>query len=506
MIVKRNRHFDSLVPEDEDQKYNTYDFLTQRDNYGNQQYQSKNKNSRDLYPSAGNYYDPYQKSLRPEHGRMEEYDAPRPQPMHEVPKYPVYQYSHAPPAYPPQGYAPAPQPGYYEHPAYAVPKYEQEYSPPPHRQFLQNSSRKKLQEAQNNYYAKKRAVQATAYSDRSLGDRSEDLNPRQRKRKDRFEDFIKYTAPRLQYKSIIKIQALIRGAYVRKKVFPQIIQFHAASVRVVDGMIDHYIEDVYIPDLLLELLAKNKVYENFDLYSEESRWLYEVRASIMERVIRDMIKDIVKTWSDNIVNRYLSKRFRQKEPDERDPLAMVVKGIMNDVMKVQVREIASKGIQALSLDYLIQAQFNSLFYKVWIPREVEHTIIDSIEDIAIQDVITGVVDNIIRQEAPRIADEALDAEKSKQEGEILEDAFQEYIDRWILESWIDNMSHIYQDEEGKIHVKEQQEKALRDHARQKSKQVKEEFRELNKELAASKEITSDKMKNAKDRQGFVIDS
>ena len=47
-------------------------------------------------------------------------------------------------------------------------------------------------------------------------------------------------------------------------------------MRVVDSMIDHYIEDVYIPDLLLELLAKNKVYENFDLYSEENRILYQI--------------------------------------------------------------------------------------------------------------------------------------------------------------------------------------------------------------------------------------
>jgi hypothetical protein len=59
-------------------------------------------------------------------------------------------------------------------------------------------------------------------------------------------------------------------------------------------MIDHYIEDVYIPDLLLEILAKNKVYENFDLYSEENKILYEVRFSLMEKVIRDMVKETVK--------------------------------------------------------------------------------------------------------------------------------------------------------------------------------------------------------------------
>ena len=361
----------------------------------------------------------------------------------------------------------------------------------------------KLQQAQNEYYAKKRGVQGTAYSDRSLGERSEDLNPRQRRRKDRFEDFIKFTAPRLQYKSIVMIQALLRGAYVRKKVFPQIVQFHAASVRTVDAMVDHYIEDVFIPDLLLELLAKNKVYENFDLYSEENRVLYEVRASIMEKVIRDMVKETVKTSTDNIVNRYLNKRYREKDADERDPLAMVVKSIMDGVMKKQAKDIASNAVHELSLDYLIQAQFYSLFNRVWLPREVEHTIVDTIEDFAVEEVIKGTIDKIIRQEAPRIADDALESEKARQDTEILENAFMEYLDRCILESCTNNLAIMYEEEEGRIHVKEQQEKALRDHARQKANKVKEENRELDKELALTKDDLEQKRKLVKDRQGFV---
>ena len=50
-------------------------------------------------------------------------------------------------------------------------------------------------------------------------------------------------------------------------------------------MVDHYIEDVFIPDILLEILSKNRVYENFDLYSDENRILYELRASLLDGVI-----------------------------------------------------------------------------------------------------------------------------------------------------------------------------------------------------------------------------
>ena len=66
-------------------------------------------------------------------------------------------------------------------------------------------------------------------------------------------------------------------------------------MRITDSIIDHYIEDIFIPDLVLEILTKNRVYENVDLYSDENKILYQVRQDIMEKVVRNMVKDVVKT-------------------------------------------------------------------------------------------------------------------------------------------------------------------------------------------------------------------
>lgn len=59
-------------------------------------------------------------------------------------------------------------------------------------------------------------------------------------------------------------------------------------------MVDHYIEDVFLPDILLEILNKNRVYENFDLYSDENKIFYEIRGSMLDSICREMIKEIVK--------------------------------------------------------------------------------------------------------------------------------------------------------------------------------------------------------------------
>jgi len=98
-------------------------------------------------------------------------------------------------------------------------------------------------------------------------------------------------------------------------------------------MIDHYIEDVFLPDLLLEILSKNRVYENFDLYSPQDKIFYEIRASYLDHVARDMIKEIVKGVSDEIVNSYLRKRFKDKNENERDPLRMVTNNMFDDVIR-----------------------------------------------------------------------------------------------------------------------------------------------------------------------------
>ncbi len=92
-----------------------------------------------------------------------------------------------------------------------------------------------------------------------------------------YDDFKRYTLPNLQLKKIIKIQSLIRGALVRRKRWPEILKWHMGAIKCTDKLIDSYIEDTFLPDLILEIITKNRVYENIDLYSTENRVLYSLR-------------------------------------------------------------------------------------------------------------------------------------------------------------------------------------------------------------------------------------
>lgn len=81
---------------------------------------------------------------------------------------------------------------------------------------------------------------------------------------------------------------------MRLKRWPQIVKWHMGAIQVTDKLIDAYIEDTFLPDLILEIITKNRVYENIDLYSVENRVLYALRASIIEDVVRKEVRSTMR--------------------------------------------------------------------------------------------------------------------------------------------------------------------------------------------------------------------
>ena len=181
-------------------------------------------------------------------------------------------------------------------------------------------------------------------------------------------------------------------------------------MRYADSLIDHYIEDIFIPDLVLELLTKNRIYENVDLYSDENKILYQIRGEIMEKVVRDMAKQTLKVTTDSIVNEYLNKRVKSKGLEEHDPMRMVVNDLMTKVMRGIVRDIGKSSLGGVVYDYLIEAQFIGLFNNYYIRREVEHTVSDALDDLVIGDIIEDYIERIVREAVPVISESELQGE------------------------------------------------------------------------------------------------
>ena len=99
---------------------------------------------------------------------------------------------------------------------------------------------------------------------------------------------------------------------------------------------------------------------------------------------------------------------------------------------------------------MIEISFN----RMWIPKEVEYVILDTIEDLAIYNLIDDYLETLIREACPVIATVGLQSTRDAMESEELAHMFDEFIDRGIAEANIENLSRLYEDEEAKIHLRE----------------------------------------------------
>lgn len=64
-------------------------------------------------------------------------------------------------------------------------------------------------------------------------------------------------------------------------------------------------EDKMIPDILLEILRHNDITEEVGLYSVENQVLYTIRKNIMDKVVKDMAKEVLLGTIDTVVSGYL---------------------------------------------------------------------------------------------------------------------------------------------------------------------------------------------------------
>lgn len=76
--------------------------------------------------------------------------------------------------------------------------------------------------------------------------------------------------------------------------------------------------------------------------------------------------------------------------------------MLDRVMKSIAKDIAKANTSSLVFDYLIEAQFIGFFNNYYIRREVEHTVKDAFEDLAVGEVIEDYVERILFEAIPII--------------------------------------------------------------------------------------------------------
>ena len=100
---------------------------------------------------------------------------------------------------------------------------------------------------------------------------------------------------------VIKIQSLIRGAIARRHKIPHVKYTKQVAREVVEQLVENYVNETYIPDILLEILTMNKVTDDFGLYSPASQVLMQIRHNIITDVVRTEVESLAREF----INRFI---------------------------------------------------------------------------------------------------------------------------------------------------------------------------------------------------------
>ena len=148
---------------------------------------------------------------------------------------------------------------------------------------------------------------------------------------------------------------MFRGALVRRKRWPEIVKWHMGAITCTDKIIANYIEDKFIPDLVLEILTKNRVHENLDLYSTENKLLFALRQTIFDQVLKNEVKNVMRLAQSKIIDEYLMKRDLKKYAEEKDPLSMAANSILNGVIAKHTKDVVRESMRYRVQDSILEA-------------------------------------------------------------------------------------------------------------------------------------------------------
>lgn len=143
-----------------------------------------------------------------------------------------------------------------------------------------------------------------------------------------------------------------------------------------------------IPDILLEILRHNDITEEVSLYSVENQVMYTIRKNIMDKVVKDMTKEVLLGTIDTVVSQYLRQRALKggKDPNDPldgkylDPLALAANSLMNDVLRKEIRGMLKNELgivedkqDTILKDYLLEASFIPYFNNVLLKDIIRET-------------------------------------------------------------------------------------------------------------------------------------
>src|SRR5690349_20675027 len=106
---------------------------------------------------------------------------------------------------------------------------------------------------------------------------------------------------------------------------------------IVSSLIEEYIEDKILLDIIFEIINTNKAYRDYSLYSPNHRLLVMLSDWVESLLITKACEDVVKEVTKGIVDQYLKHRVEDKiVAGVFDPLVLITDSIIDKAIDTMI--------------------------------------------------------------------------------------------------------------------------------------------------------------------------
>ena len=183
-----------------------------------------------------------------------------------------------------------------------------------------------------------------------------------------FNEFREKTLPMIRIGKLKKIQALVRGWYTRKFILPYKRRIHSICSSLCRDLLEEFIEDNLLPDIILEIINTNFAYKDYSLYAPDYRILIQLADAIENKVIHSLCEEVVKDITRFIVNDYLRKRNEDQIVSKKfDALTMLVDEYSDIIIEKDLEILIKQIIKEEADDYLLDANMVNMMRNQFIP-------------------------------------------------------------------------------------------------------------------------------------------
>lgn len=175
---------------------------------------------------------------------------------------------------------------------------------------------------------------------------------------------------------------------------------------IVNDLIDEVVVDGFIPDVLIEIFSHaGGRGDPFETNPEEERVAWDIYSTIVDEVVEDLSRAVVKKEIAAFVNSYLQQK--EELNNQFDPVEASANLVLEDCITEYMNDIVKESVAAMVSEYLFLQNYEEFLHAALDPIMKEIVFVAQ-EDIEIEDYVDEMMEDLLSETCANVATESME--------------------------------------------------------------------------------------------------